>query len=285
MYFNTKSPVVIEPIVFNTKQIEKNDSLVEEELEVIKYNGEDTKYQISTYGEVYRTDTGAYLKPVIKRQKDRKSFYLSNNIITNCGIKFLPIHRLVAIAFIPIPKKYKKLGLTYSDLEVNHIDGNKWHNVVNNLEWSTHDDNMKHAEKNNLINHAKGENCGTSTITNKDAIKICELLQDGLFPKEISEKLNISIRVIQHIKAGDNWKDISKNYIFPKLQTKTGRTGPNTITDEIVHSICKILEERAFGKNKLSEQEIGDKFNVSRSYVNLIFNRKCRTDISKGYKF
>lgn len=285
MYFKTKSPIVTELIVFNTKQIEKNDSLIEEEWEIIKYNGEETNYEISNYGQVYNTLSGKYLTPIQKHQKNRKSFYLYNHISTKFGVKYLPIHRLVAIAFIPIPKKYKDLGLTYSDLEVNHIDGNRWHNVVNNLEWATHDDNMKHAEKNKLINHAYGKRSHASTITNKDAVKICELLESGIFPKEISNKLNISLRVIQRIKSGESWRMISKNYNFPKKETKTGRNRPNTISDNTIHSICKLLEERASGKNKYSEQIIADKLNISRAYVNLIFNRKCRTDISKGYKF
>lgn len=66
MYFKTKSPIVTELIVFNTKQIEKNDSLIEEEWEIIKYNGEETNYEISNYGQVYNTLSGKYLTPIQK---------------------------------------------------------------------------------------------------------------------------------------------------------------------------------------------------------------------------
>lgn len=50
--------------------------------------------------------------------------------------KYVTIHRLVATAFIPNP-----MGLE----QINHINGNKIDNRVENLEWITREDNMLHA--------------------------------------------------------------------------------------------------------------------------------------------
>lgn len=45
-------------------------------------------------------------------------------------------HRIIAEAFIPNPNNYPC---------INHIDGNKQNNNLNNLEWCTHQHNMKEA--------------------------------------------------------------------------------------------------------------------------------------------
>ena len=62
---------------------------------------------------------------------------LSNNKIK----KHLFVHRIVALEFIDNPK---------SKEQVNHIDGNKINNCIENLEWLSRSENMKHAYKNGL---------------------------------------------------------------------------------------------------------------------------------------
>ena len=58
------------------------------------------------------------------------------------------VHRLVAETWIPNPNCYE---------QVNHINGNKDDNSVENLEWVTHSENMRHAWRTGLMKgYAKG---------------------------------------------------------------------------------------------------------------------------------
>lgn len=55
--------------------------------------------------------------------------------------KLFKIYRLKAIHFIPNPQNKKC---------VNHIDGNRLNEDLDNLEWNTHNENMRHAYDNGL---------------------------------------------------------------------------------------------------------------------------------------
>lgn len=68
--------------------------------------------------------------------------YKRINLLKNGKQKSFTIHRLLAIYFI---------NNSNNLAEVNHIDGNKLNNSLNNLEWCSHKANMKHARDNGLI--------------------------------------------------------------------------------------------------------------------------------------
>lgn len=106
---------------------------MEEWRDIPNTNGE---YMVSNYGAVVTTKTGRILLPAIDHRgyervclfkKDRRRRYR--------------VHRLVAITFIPNPDNLP---------QVNHKDGNKRNNCVDNLEWVTNEENMKHSRANGL---------------------------------------------------------------------------------------------------------------------------------------
>ena len=99
-------------------------------------DGSNGDYAVSNCGRVKNTKTERILKPVIdQRGYGRVCLFTMNRD------KRYKVHRLVAQAFIPNPNKLP---------QVNHKDGNKQNNAVENLEWITNEDNMKHANENGL---------------------------------------------------------------------------------------------------------------------------------------
>lgn len=94
------------------------------------------EYQVSNTGLVMTTKTGRILRPVIDvRGYERVALYKTDKD------RRYKVHRLVATAFIPNPNSLP---------QVNHKDGDKRNNNVDNLEWISNADNMKHANANGL---------------------------------------------------------------------------------------------------------------------------------------
>lgn len=103
-------------------------------------NNISTCYYITEDGKCYNEKTGKYLKG----QENYKNHYFSYNITLPDGSKKrLYAHRLVADAFLKKPQDKNKN-------QINHIDGNKLNNKVDNLEWVTPQENSRHALESEL---------------------------------------------------------------------------------------------------------------------------------------
>lgn len=134
--------------------------IIKEEWKDIKnYEG---LYQVSNLGKVKSLERTKSNGKGLVKIKER---ILTQNI-TNWGYyrvalykngtrKYYKVHRLVAEAFISNPNNKE---------QVNHIDGNKLNNNVDNLEWNTRIENMNHTRVNGLC----GNNMNSNYILLKD---------------------------------------------------------------------------------------------------------------------
>lgn len=98
-------------------------------------------YEVSNMGNVRSLNykrTGEI--KILKPQKD-KNGYLIVNLYKNRKLFHKKVHRLVAGAFIPNPKR---------KTQVNHKDGDKQNNKISNLEWTTCKENIIHCHETGL---------------------------------------------------------------------------------------------------------------------------------------
>lgn len=129
----------------------------------MEINGEIWK-DVVGYEGLYKVSNFGRIKSFPLRSNHNGELIMKNQIITgykvvslckNNKMKLVKVHRLVAIAFIDNPDNKP---------QVNHIDGNKLNNNVDNLEWVTAQENSIHAFRTGLRNNPQGKENGRSLI-------------------------------------------------------------------------------------------------------------------------
>lgn len=167
----------------DTRRLVSETTLIDEEWKDIE--GYEGLYQVSNLGRVYSCKSDRILKP----SGDK---YLHVALCTNNKPKTTLLHRLVAEAFISNPENKP---------QVNHIDGDKMNNMVDNLEWTTAQENINHAYKqlNKLANVTEAHKANevqcqvfekdTGNLTSFDSIKKAEQYYN-VCPHTFSRALN-----------------------------------------------------------------------------------------------
>lgn len=163
--------------------------------EILKpIQGYENKYLISSYGRVWSIRSKKWLKYSVPSNGYAQVGLSLNNKRTS-----YMIHRLVAKTFLQKP--------TNKDY-VNHIDGNKLNNRVNNLEWVTRSENEKHAFANKLKIPTRGELSGQSKLT-WEQVKIIRQMynKQHYSTRHIAKIFNVGKSTIQSITSNHTWKE------------------------------------------------------------------------------
>lgn len=127
-----------------------------------------------------------------------KDGYRKVKLTNDIGSKAKFVHRLVAISFLDNLENKRT---------VNHLDGDKLNNTLENLEWATDQENVSHAFKHGLSSN-KGVKNSSAKLTEKEVIEIKKLR--GLEPHSlVAKRYNISKGHVSNIQRGYNWKDFN----------------------------------------------------------------------------
>lgn len=151
-------------------------------------------YTINSNGKIFSDNSGE----MKTRNRAGTEYQIINFSTTNGKKKTYRLHRLVMMAFEPIDNM--------AEMEVNHKDGNKKNNKLENLEWCTASENQQHAFKTGLQHARKGECSNFSKLKRSDIEKIHNLRNQGLTQKEIAKIIGCTPSNISCILNNKTWQ-------------------------------------------------------------------------------
>lgn len=207
-----------------------------EELEIWKpVLGYEDSYEVSNLGKLRSRDRfnsrGYKLKGKLLSQHYSHKGYIIVALCKDNARATTSIHRLMAQAFIPNPDNKS---------QINHLNGIKDDNRLENIEWATQEENMRHAYDTGLKTFPVGELNSNTTLSEEDVANIIDEYNKGKTLPQMSEEKQISLSILRGIIYGKSWthhsdsitkrddranwtKEHSKNSILSKFANKTGR--------------------------------------------------------------
>lgn len=219
-----------------------------------------TDYSVSNTGEV-RKDTNNYMmKPYIQNG------YAHITLQINKKPKRFNIHRLVAIAFIPNPENKPY---------VNHIDGNRSNNHVNNLEWVTAAENTQHAVRTGLMQPTREKAVIQFGLDGNKIFEYKSIAEAARMTNSSTSKITICCQRQREQHNGFQWryKDDCCEKLQPIKEYRTKRKKVAQI-DVQTGEVVAVYE---------SLQAAARAVNGSHSAISNIINHKGQTKTHKGF--
>lgn len=200
--------------------------------------------EVSKDGMVFNTKTNRYIQHI-----GNKGYFLISHLFDK--IMTIQVHRLIWIYFNgPIPK----------NMVINHIDGNKGNNNIDNLEIVTPKENAEHASRLVLIKRLPGEKHHLSRFKDSEVSKFREMYKNNECSiKDISKITNVHIVTVKDMLFGKTYGHI-KNKVVVKNEKDIAKNNIN----KNKFSVDEITKMK---KDGLSDHKIAKILNSSRATI------------------
>lgn len=167
------------------------------------FNG---RYSISRDGAVFsHITTAGKICGSVKAMKTRvdRLGYVAVWLSPGSGIrgKSHLVHKLVMLAFGPT-----RPGTGH---EVNHVNGIKSDNRLENLEWVTRSQNVRHAIANGLLVHAKGSKNVNAKLNERDVSEIRRRINQGETQRSLASEYGVHPTAINSIFLRRSWRHVA----------------------------------------------------------------------------
>lgn len=165
------------------------------------YQGKDYGdfYEISNYGKIRNGKT----HKVRRNNVNHNGYYFVSGSLGSRENKItFRVHKAVAESFIDNPDNLPM---------VNHKDGNKLNNHIENLEWCTNAENLQHAAKNNLLCIYHGEENINAKLNNEAVcfIRANYIPYDKTFgTRGLARKFGVDHKTIIRVLNNETWCSI-----------------------------------------------------------------------------
>lgn len=161
-------------------------------------------YEVSSWGRVKSLARLVFNGGGWRQTEDRilnlrpdKDGYLLVTLTVDSQAKTLKVARLVAESFIPNPEE---------KLCVNHKNGNKLDNYLENLEWVTRSENQLHSAR--VLRNNIGEDAPFAKLKNSDLPKIRLLVSIGKSDRDVGSEFGVHRVTISRIRRNLIWQSI-----------------------------------------------------------------------------
>jgi len=136
------------------------------------------RYEVSSDGNVRRISTGR----ILKKHPDLDGYYRVG-LYQNRKQKSFKISRLVALNFIPNPENKR---------EVNHKNGDKGNDCVENLEWVTPEENIQHAYTTGLMRGPRRGETRSTKLSTEQVLQIKVKYDSGRSQRSLAKEYGVS---------------------------------------------------------------------------------------------